>query len=148
MARVDYSAIEQQIKALLSADTTLVGVTIEVERDGLTSPELCPWIGVYLEKRRIERRPIAAGTRMDYRISFLLWCYEYHMESLATANTARDDLIGKVEVALMKNPTLGGTVTMMALADDAGEFDTAAVKPGFLSGGSIHIDAVVKATTA
>lgn len=148
MARVDYSAIEQQIKTILLADSTLAGVTVEVERNGLESPEQCPWVGVYLERRRIERRPIAAGTRMDYRVAFLLWCYEYHMESIETANTARDNLIGKVEIALMKNPTLGGTVTTMMLADDAGEFETAQASPGFLSGGSIRAEAVVKATTA
>lgn len=148
MARIDYAAIQSEIKTVLGADSTLAGVTIELERDGLSSPEQCPWVGIYLERRQIFRRPIAAGTRVDYKVSFLLWCYEYSIETIATAAQLRDDLLGKVEIALMKNTTLNGKVTTLALADDAGEFESARTNAGFLSGGSIRIEVVVKATTS
>lgn len=148
MARIDYAAIQTQIKTVLNADATLAGVTVEIERDGLTSPEQCPWVGIYLERRQIFRRPIAAGTRMDYKIYFLLWCYEFSMETIEAAASLRDDLIGKVEIALMKNTSLNGLVTTLALTDDAGEFESARTEAGFISGGSIRLEAVAKATTA
>lgn len=148
MARIDYADIQSEIKTVLTGDATLAGVTVEIERDMLTSPEQCPYVAIFLERRQIFRRPIAAGTRMDYKIYFVLWCYEYQMESIEAASERRDDLIGKVEVALMKNTTLNGKVTTLTLTDDAGEFESAKTDAGFLSGGSIRLEAVAKATTS
>jgi hypothetical protein len=148
MARIDYAAIQSEIKTVLNADPSLAGVTVELERDSLTSPEQCPWVGIYLERRQVFRRPIAAGTRMDYKVFFILWCYEHSMDTIAIAAQLRDDLLGKVEVALMKNTTLNGRVVIMTLSDDAGEFEAARTNAGFLSGGSTRIEAVVKSTTS
>lgn len=145
MARIDYFAIEQEIQTILQADATLAGTNVFVEEDLLTSPELCPWVGVYIADRDSAGAPIAAGQQQRFRVRYEVWCFEHRMEIPAAAQ-ARDDLMGKVEVALLKKPTLNGVVTSMAIT--GGAFDSGRVDAGFLMGGSIVIEIEKKATTA
>lgn len=146
MARIDYFAIELEIQKVLKEDATIVsaGATVVVEEDVVTSPEMCPWVGVYIADRDSAGAPITAGQQQRFRIRYEVWCFEHAME-VPLAAQQRDDLMGKVEVALLKKPTLNGKVTSMAIT--GGAFDSGRVDAGFLMGGSIVLEIEKKATT-
>ena len=136
MARVDYYALEQEIQAILQADAALAGVRIVVEDEILFGAETTPWVGIYLDRRDapadIQR---IGGTRTDYRLRFSIWCWEYSLDSVSTAARLRDDLVGKVEVALMGNRTLNDLVATSWL--EGGEFMSARTQGSWLMGAEI-----------
>ena len=149
MARVDYYAIEQEIKTVLEADAALAGVTVTIEEELMFGSESTPWIGVYLDRRdappALQR--LGAGQSTRFLLRFPLWCWEYHLESITKAIQRRDDLVGKIEVALMKNRTLSGKVATSWL--EGGELPSARLpeQAGFVSGAEVILVAEVSATT-
>jgi hypothetical protein len=148
VARIDYFAIEQEIQKILKEDATLVGagvVLVVVEEDVVTIPEMCPWVGVYIADRESAGSPITAGQQQRFRVRYEVWCFEHAMD-VPEASKLRDDLIGKVEVALLKKPTLNGKVTTMMIT--GGTFDSGRTAVGFLQGGSIVLEIEKKATIA
>ena len=147
MARLDYYAIETAIKTLLEADATLAGTVVTVEDELLFGAERTPWVGIFLDRRDPGEQSLSAGTRTRYNIRLSIWCWEYSMESISKAIQLRDDLVGKVEVALMKQRTLNDTVTKSWI--EGGELPSARVPDnnGFVSGGEIILIADASATT-
>ena len=149
MARIDYFAIEQQIQTVLQAAADLAGVMVTVEEELLFGAETTPWVGIYLDRRDAlaASQSLSGGQQTRYRLRFSIWCWEYHLESLAKALELRDDLIGKVEIALMGNRTLSGTVITSWL--EGGEMPSVRA-PGsqsWLAGGEVALIADAKATT-
>ena len=148
MARIDYFLVEQEIQKVIKEDATIVSagvVHVVVEEDVVTSPEMCPWVGIYIADRESAGSPITAGQQQRFRVRYEVWCYEHAMD-VPEASRLRDDLIGKVEVALLKKPTLNGKVTSMLIT--GGTFDSGRTAVGFLQGGSIVLEIEKKATTA
>ena len=148
MARIDYFAIELEIQKVLLQDAILVGagvVHVVVEEDLVTSPEMCPWIGIYISDRESAGGPIAAGTQQRFRVRYEVWCYDHALD-VPEASRLRDEILDKVEVALIKKPTLNGKVTSMLIT--GGTFDSGRTAVGFLQGGSIVLEIEKKATTA
>lgn len=147
MARIDYYAIETEIKTILDADATLTGTLITVEDELLFGAERTPWVGVFLERRDAGDQSLSSGQRTRYNLRFSIWCWEYSLESISKAIQLRDDLLGKVEVALMGNRTLNGKVSTSWL--EGGDLPSARVPEsnGFVSGGEIILIADVTATT-
>lgn len=137
MARIDYFAIEQAIKAQLEADATLAGVIVEIEQE-------LSWfendlVMIYLERRDTpaEIQTISAGQRTTFDLRFALWCWHFGLDA-ATSHERRDDLVGKVELALMRDRTLQATVDWFHI--EGGEFLTAKDdSDGFASGAEIVI---------
>jgi len=147
VARIDYFAIELEIQKVLKEDASLVSagvVHVVVEEDVVTSPEMCPWVGVYIADRESAGSPLTAGQQQRFKIRYEVWCYDHAMD-VPEASRLRDDLIGKVEVALLKKPTLNGKVTSMLIT--GGTFDSGRTAVGFLQGGSIVLEIEKKATT-
>jgi len=145
MARIAYFAIQEEIQRVLQADATLADVLVTVEEDGPKSGEQMPWIGVYLEDREDAGESIAAGTRQVFNVRYGIWIYEYHPESVKQAAQLRDVLIGKVEIALMKNRTLNQNVEGVKIL--RGEFESAKDRAGFIMGGSIVVEILKTAST-
>lgn len=146
MARADYFAIEQAIKTLIEGNAnTPANTKVFIESEISFAHEACPGVYIYLDRRSapagIQR--LAAGTRTDFEVRFTVWCAEWHQDSVAKASEFRDDLIGKIELALMSDRTLGGSVESSWL--DGGEFGSFE-ENGFLSLGEIVLIAHVKAT--
>lgn len=136
MARIDYYAIETNIKAALAADATLTGVMIVVEEqpnfgDG-------PLILIAMDRRDApEGQPIAAGKRTRMRMRVRLWCFGTSLH-IPDAMQARDDLIGKVEIALMNaRSTLADQIGQYWIT--GGEFETSKGGAGFVCGGSVDV---------
>lgn len=146
MPRVNYFDIESELAEILRANSTLDGVNITVE--SVTELEAGSWVGIYLVGRELpEGQPLAAYTRMRYKLNFVIWCWEYSLDSIADAIRQRDDLVGRVEIALMKNSTLNGKVSYCFL--EGGELQSAQVAEtsGYVAGGEIILKADVTATT-
>lgn len=146
MARVDYYAIEEAIADHLRVQEDLQNVNIPPPETEF-SFERRPMVLISLDRRdAVEGQPLAAGTRTRYTVRFSLWCYQFALK-LKDASEMRDDLIGKVEVALMKNRTLDNSVHYMQL--EGGEFESGPAPgiQGFVSAGEIILTAEVTATT-
>lgn len=144
MARIDYYEIQNAIKTMLDADSTLSGVKNRLEALDIIA-ENCPQTVIILKSRNNILEEIAAGQHIRMGITFEVWCYEYALEILQ-AMKKRDDLIGKVEIALMKNRTLNSTVQYHTIT--GGEFENVqSANFGWISGGSIVLVAEQQAIT-
>jgi len=146
MPRVDYYDIEVEMLQILKADTTLQGVQITVEDD--FELDTGAWVAIYLDRRDpTEGQSLSAGTRTRYNLYFSIWCWQYSLESTSQAARFRDDLIGKVEIALMKNRTLNNKVSHMWI--EGGEMPSARLpgSKGHVAGGEIVVVAEVIAST-
>ena len=147
MARADYYAIEKGVKVTLEADLALQGVRYFIEEE-VTWADSVPAVFIYLDSRDAapEEQRLAASTRVDYLVNLSLWCIDGHFDSLELASQARSDLVGKVEVALLKDPTLDSSVDYSWL--EGGEFMNARDdQSGFITAGEVRLVAKVHATT-
>ncbi|MBI4185297.1 MAG: hypothetical protein HY521_14995 [Proteobacteria bacterium] len=146
MAGIDYQAIRAGVRAALQADPALAGVAVDIERE---FPWTTPWVGVYLERRDAapEAQALAAGTRTRYLVRLSLWCVERSLESLERAVELRDDLLSRVEVALMRDRTLAGAVAASWL--EGGEMPSGRDPEagGYLSGAEVRLVADATAST-
>lgn len=145
MARVDYYALEQAIADHLRKESELEGVRVEIEKQidfGVDSDA----VFIYLDRRDApaEEQRLSAGTRTDFLLTFSLWCLAFHLDSVAAASELRDDLLGRVEVALMRDRTFGGLAGTAWL--EGGEFDTLEDN-GFLSAAEVRLVVRAHATT-
>lgn len=146
MPKIDYYSIESELSEILKADATLDGVHITVEDN--TDMEGGSWVGIFLLGRELtEGQPLAMSTRIRYRLNFLILCWDYSLDSIADAIQKRDDLIGKVEIALLKNPTINNLVNYSFL--EGGELESAQLEEtaGFIAGGEIRLRAELTAST-
>jgi hypothetical protein len=148
MARVDYYAIEQAIRDQLAGHPLLAGVTVTIEEELLFGAEQTPWVCVYLDRRDApaDRQRLAAGRQTQFLLRFSIWCWQYSLEGVSRAIQLRDDLVGAVEIALMSDRTLGGTVATSWL--EGGELPSARLPDGsgWISGGEVVLIADVAAT--
>lgn len=145
MARVDYYAIEQGIEEVLKDDPNLVDVAILIEPAALV--ERGNTVAIYPDRRSApaDDQVISAGRRTRLMLRFSIWCYSDGLERESVLK-ARDDFVGRVELALMDDPTLRGTVEESWL--DGGEFDTPQeLDSGFALGAEVglvcRVDAVL-----
>lgn len=139
MARVDYFAIQEAIKTVLEADQTIADAHIALEEELEFNQQ--NHILIYLMDRDApeNRQTLSGGTRTKFLINFSIWCFAYHMSELKEAMRRRDDLIGKVEIALMKNRSLGGVVDGSWIT--GGEFANASQEgsASLFAGGEIRL---------
>jgi len=147
MALIDYYNIQAQLKSILEADATLTGTVVYVEEE--TNNTDSPFIGIYLDRREAidEDQQLASGQKVRYRIHFTIVCRAYSFFDLQGAMEGRDDLLGKVEIALMKNRKISDTVNYSWL--DGGEM-TSGKSPegsGYASEGIILLVTEVSAST-
>lgn len=116
MATVNWYTIEKAVRDLLRADVTLEATPdvfpVFIEDDflhGLT--DVGASVVIYAERRAPHPdQSISMGKRTRYLGRLSIWVRGYHVESMEQACALRDDALGKVEAALMKDRTLGGTV--------------------------------------
>lgn len=141
MARLDYYAIEEAIKTNLESYSTTNGFSWKVHvEDAITlASDECPGIYIYLDRRDapIDLQTLANGTRTNYRLTFSIWCVEWHFDTVRDAVRLRDDLIGNVELALMSDRTIGGNCKYSWL--EGGEMGNYENDGTFLSTGQITL---------
>ena len=147
MSRVNYFEIENQIRAVLAAATDLAGVTILVEEE--IAVQRGNVVGIYLDDRSApsELQSISAGTRTRLLVQFSIWCWHFGIgRDRRPTMQARDDLVGKVEIALMGNRNLNSTVNTSWL--EGGEFISGPDPTGdqFMSGAQVRLTVDVTAS--
>mgnify|MGYP001566743466 FL=1 len=147
MARINYYNIEAQIKAVLDADANLTGTTILVEEE--IAVQRGNIVGIYLDDRSApsDLQSISAGTRTRLYVQFSIWCWHFGIgRDRRPAMQARDDLVGKVEIALMGNRNLNDTVNTSWL--EGGEFISGPDPTGdqFMSGAQVRLTVDVTAS--
>lgn len=116
MGNVNWYAIETAVRDILRADTGLEATPdvfpIFIEEDflhGLVDAAMS--VVIYAERRLPHQdQSISMGKRTRYLGKLSIWVRGYHVESMEQACKLRDDGVGKVESALMKDRTLGGMV--------------------------------------
>lgn len=112
MAALDYWLIKEAIKARLEADPLTNHMSVVIHSLVQPIPELMPWVGIFMTNRVAPPREqkLAMGTTTDMTMGLTLVVAEYSLESLEEAVRRRDNAVGAVEVALIRNRTLGGAV--------------------------------------
>lgn len=148
MAAIDYYAIELQIKSILGNYSGLAGVRIN-------DPEILPafdpsdgadGVFIYLENEECpdDLQRIRAGTSVDSYLTFSIWVFAWHSDSVTDASRLRNDLRGKVALALTGNRTINGTVITSWIT--GGRFNRLEDN-GFWSGGELILRAHAQAVT-
>ncbi len=137
MARADYFAVLEAIEAQLKADEDLAEATILVEEDLSFQPG--DTVIIYLERREApaNQQGLSAGKRTRFLVTFSVWCYHFALDT-RPAMKKRDDLIGRVEVALMRDRTYRGSVESSYI--DGGNFASGRTEGGlYMAGAEIRI---------
>jgi hypothetical protein len=123
MARANFQAALDAIKTLLEANIT--GLTVFVEQDpvfGLS--DMGKAVVVLLRNRTLSgNQGMAAGKTNRWSVFIQLWVTGFSAESYKKAAEIRDELLGEVELVLMQNRTLSGTVGQLQL--EGGVFQNA-----------------------
>lgn len=145
---MDYYDIANEIAEVLKADSTMDGVQVTVEDDAPLDSG--PWVSIGIVNRSTPpSQPLAAGTKTRFQIRIGVWCWQFSLESTGVASRLRDDLVGKVEIALMKNRTLNNKVSFSWL--EGGDMMSERIQndnmSGFIAGGEIVMVAEITAST-
>jgi hypothetical protein len=150
MARVDYFGIQEQIAAILRDDEDVRALVAEVSvEEEVVMNEMAPHVIIYLEDRQApaDMQGLRAGQATRFLLRFSIWCIAYSIEKISHAIKLRDELIGTVEVALMKERSLRGAVNKCWL--EGGQMPSSRLpnNAGWFSGGEIVLVADVLSTT-
>ena len=147
MARVNYYDIQNEIKEILELDQTLAGINIQIEEP--TRFQHGGYVIIHLDRREApdEDQFIDAGQSTRFDVFFNVVCIQTSMSSLASAMRARDDLMGKVEVALMKVRDLNNKASVQWLG--GGPFESGQIEgmKGSAAQGTIEMLVKVTGTT-
>lgn len=146
MAAVDYFSIEVAIETILKADATLgSNVTVMVEEQIQLDPQGGPKVYIYADSRRAppDIQRLRAGTSTDIELLISVWCFAFNMDPRQAAKD-RDTLVGNVELSLMADRTLNGTVQASWL--EGGEFQNLNHNNYQWRGAEIRLTCMVQAT--
>jgi len=145
MARIPYYGIAEAMQSVLQADPDLANVLVVIEEEGPMSTEQMPWVGIYISDREDDGGPISGGTMQRFRIRYSIWCFEHAMESVKEALRLVTELISKVEMALIKNPTANLNVALLRVT--RGDFESAQADAGFVMAASSEIEVLKTASS-
>ncbi len=111
LALADYNGMLDAIRDNLTNNPLTAGLLrgVHVSWHGEPNPDMLPCALVYLHDRRIpvRKQTISAGMRTDLEIVFSVWVLHYSLNSMDEAVRLRNDLLARVDAALMSDRTLG-----------------------------------------
>lgn len=145
MPRISYTNILIGVKSLLEEDQDLqnhgangVGVYIN-DKLGSSIAEQAPCVLLELKIRAAppDKQRISAGRTTVFDIQIACLCVQYDLMSVEAAMARLDELISLVEIALMKDRTLRGSVEDSRL--DGGKFDSLTENNHFIVGAEVNI---------
>lgn len=147
MAKIDYVAITRAMRDQLAADADVIRLDARIGIHEPVPTDLTrnPFVGIY-ESRRTSPplQDLAAGTRTRYEIQWEIQVHCFSSDSdgaYEDAASRRDELLGAVEVALMRDRTLGGVLADNSLMLRGGELGGVAQSVGFISSGQLLVTA-------
>lgn len=151
MGRINYTAILKGIEQVLRNDGDVIAFNADVLIQKPVPTTLTePVINVFEDRRDpTPGQDIAVGTRKRYTIRWAVWVTCFSSNSYADAAEQRDELLGKVEIALMKNRTLDGVLPNASLDIQGGELGRGgpAGDVGFIAQSTLVVTAEAVAST-
>ena len=145
MARIEYFTIAQAMQTVIQSEPGLEDALVVIEEDGPMSTEQMPWVGIYIVDREDDGGPISGGTMQRFRVRYEIWHFQHAMESVKEALRLVTELISKVEIALIKNPTAGPRVASLRIT--RGDFESAHAEAGFVMAASSAVELLVVASS-
>lgn len=152
MARIDYHAITKAVRDVLRADQGLKDwgqISVEAEDPVPIAINRLPHVGVYARDRApAARQTLRAGTSQRYAVAWEVWVTAFSAKGFEDAAEQRDELLGLVELALMRRRDLGGAVPSGALDLRGGSFDGGqGAEGGWIAQASVRLGIELEATT-
>ena len=149
MARINYTAILKAIRRVIAEDADVRRVDPRVEVNAPIPSDLDkPFVAVYEGRREpTAGQDLAAGTRTRYAVYWEVQVHCFSGESQEDAGEQRDELLGLVEIALMRRRNLGGALEDSSLMLRGGPLGGGAAQIGFISSGSLTVTAEAVAST-
>lgn len=115
---IDYDGIKQGIRRAINSYRGLEDLPVHLEWAGMAQrptppPSILPCALIYMVGRRTPERHqrMTAGRTTHYELVFSVWCLHYSMDSMEVAARFRDDLVARVDAALMRDNNLGGLLS-------------------------------------
>ena len=145
MAKIDYMAVQNKIKALLDADSRTSGYNVFVEEDFMLKPDQCPYVGIFLDSYDTLEDTETIGGNRPYltQLNIEIWMYGFSFEN-NDGSVIRDGILGNVKEVLKENKTLEDVILYFQFG--SGEFDnqknTAGL--GFFKGVSLTLECQIK----
>ena len=152
MARAGYFAVMEAIKVILEADPDVATTTNKLHVSVIEWPNILENDENRIHISEVTRsvpedaQPMAANTRLmvdaTFRILVSVWRFD-----IKDAVQFRDEILGNVELAIMKNSTLDGTVDHARC--NGGDIASSQVEgdSGFVSEGEVLVVARMNAIT-
>lgn len=150
MARISYTATLKAIKQVIEEDPDVRRLEPRVEANAPIPVDLDkPFIAVYEGRRDPSGgQDLAAGTRTRYVVTYEVQVHCFSAESQADAGEQRDEVLGTVEIALMRKRSLGGALDDSSLMLRGGPLGGGAgPQGGFISSGGLSISVEAVAST-
>lgn len=144
MAGTSYFTIQDDLANALRDDPQqrLAGATIVIESNDPMA-DATPYITVFLENRSMNERRIADSKPYDVTVRFSVWAYQHSAKDFADACRLRDETLQVVEQVLRDNRKFSSHILTSTVT--GGDFETAQVGGGFWAGGSVIVEALVRA---
>ena len=111
MAKIDYMAVQNKIKALLDADSRTEDYFVFVEDEFMLNPDQCPYVGIFLDSyTTLEDTETIGGSRPYLtQLNVEIWMYGFSFEN-NNGSVIRDGILGNVKEVLKENKTLEDTI--------------------------------------
>ena len=145
MSRLNYSDILIGIKNILLEDADLQahdshGVRVYINDklgSGIAEQAPCVLVELVVRSAPLERQRISAGRVTIFDVQISCVCVEYDLTSVESAMRKLDDLISLVEIALMKDRSLKGSVEGCTI--NGGKFDSLTENNHFIVGAEVNV---------
>ena len=145
MAKIDYMAVQNKIKALLDADSRTDDYFVFVEDEFMLNPDQCPYVGIFLDSYpTLEDTETIGGSRPYLtQLNVEIWMYGFSFEN-NDGSVIRDGILGNVKEVLKENKTLDDTILYFQFG--SGQFDNQKNTSGlgFFKGVSLTLQCQIK----
>ena len=104
MAKLDYMAVQNKIKALLNADSRTNSYFVFVEDEFMLKPDQCPYVGIFLDSYDTLEDTETIGGNRPYltQLNVEIWMYGFSFEN-NDGSVIRDGILGNVKEVLKEN---------------------------------------------
>ncbi len=145
MARINYTAVLKGIRDLLTNDPNIRQLDAVIEISAPTVVGMRPHINIFENRREsTPGQALASGTLQRYTVRWSLTVSTFSAESFEDASSQRDELLGHVEVALIRSRNLGGALANPALLLLGGALRSGPGDGGWWAEGDLDITAEVQ----
>ena len=135
----DYSAAKEAMRAQIAGAVTLAPSLVTVDAEFTFCEN---WVGIYAGARRLEDSyNVTDGKRTRYAVEFEVHCWAFSMDA-SGARARRDELLGQVELAILRDRTFGGVLETCSIGGVQFDSGASSDAPGaFWAGARLTLEA-------